>query len=154
MTTVLGSTGVHTAPPKGEKKKSKRMLGIALAAGIAVIAGVTWALLPAKKEIPQEKPITFENPAPVDQPPRTTTPEPRRPVEPSPRHAAAARDRIRSQALTATGYRRMRDRDFSGATQDFQDALKLDPNNTAAQKGLQSAQTGSALQGITGIFHR
>jgi eukaryotic-like serine/threonine-protein kinase len=155
MTRVLGSTGVHTAPPKGEKKKSKKMVWIALAAGVALIAVALWALLPTKQaEVPQEKPITFENPAPADQLPRATTPEPRKAVEPSPRQAAAARDRIRSQALTAAGYRRMKDRDFSGATQDFQDALKLDPSNTAAQKGLQSSQTGSALQGITGIFHR
>jgi len=158
MTKVLGSTGVHTAAPKSEKKKSKKLLWISLISGIAVLAVAIWALLPAKKaEVPQEKPITFEDkPTLSDQPSpesrRSTTPS--RPAEPTPRSTIASRDRIRYQALTATGYRRMRDRDFSGATQDFQDALKLDPNNTAAQKGLQSAQTGSALQGITGIFHR
>src|SRR3954465_12207637 len=155
MTTVLGSTGVHAAPPKVEKKKNKAMLWIALVS-VAVLGVVIWALLPAKQaEIPQEKPITFEEkPTPSNQPPRATTPEPRRPGDPSPRQAAAARDRIRAQTLTASGYRRLRDRDFSGATQDFQDALKIDPNNTAALKGLQAAQTGSGLQGITGIFHR
>jgi len=155
MTKVLGSTGVHTAAAKPEKK-SKRLLWISLVSGIAVLAVAIWVLLPAKKaEIPQEKPITFEDkPAPSDQAETHRSSPPSHPAEPSPRSVAASRDRIRSQALTASGYRRMRDRDFSGATQDFRDALKLDPSNAAAQKGLQSAQTGSALQGITGIFHR
>ncbi len=154
MTKVLGSTGVHTALPKTEKKKHRKTLWIALACGVAVLAVAIWALLPAKKaEVQQEKPITFEDKsAPPSPAPRSTAPS--RPAEPTPRSIAASRDRIRSQALTASGYRRIKDRDFSGATQDFQDALKLDPNNTAALKGLQSAQTGSALQGITGIFHK
>jgi len=155
QTKVLGSTGVHATLPKA-KKKSKKLLWISLASAIAVLALAIWALLPAKQaEVPQEKPITFEQkPTPPEPAPEThRTPAPTH-AEPSPRSIAAARDRIRGQALTASGYRRLRDRDFSGATQDFQDALKIDPNNTAALKGLQAAQTGSGLQGITGIFHR
>jgi len=161
QTKILGSTGVSAVPAKPEKKKNKKMLWIALASGVAVLAIAIWALLPAKKaEVPQEKPITFEEkPSTSDQQSHAAEPEPHRSTtpshpEPTPRSTAASRDRIRSQALTASGYRRMRDRDFSGANQDFQDALKLDPNNTAAQKGLQTSQTGSTLQGITGIFHR
>jgi len=65
-----------------------------------------------------------------------------------------ANDRLRSQQLTASGYRRIKGRDFSGATQDFEEALRLDPNNTAAQKGLQTAQAGQTVKGITDIFHR
>ena len=157
MTKVMGSTGVHAATTKGEHKKPG-LVWVALASGVAVLAVAIWALMPAKKaEIQQEKPITFEEkPTPADQ----ATPETHRsaassrPNEPSPRNIPAGRDRIRAQALTASGYRRLRDRDFSGATQDFQDALKIDPNNTAALKGLQAAQTGAGLQGITGIFHR
>jgi serine/threonine protein kinase len=156
MTKVMGSTGVHTAPAKSGNKK-RGMTWVALASGVAVLVVVIWAVLPAKKaDAPQEKPITFEDKStPADQPPpETRRSTPSHPAEPSQRNAAATRDRIRAQALTASGYRRLRDRDFSGATQDFQDALKIDPNNTAALKGLQAAQTGSGLQGITGIFHR
>jgi len=149
---------VHIAPPKAAgEKKSKKVLGISIASGAAVLAVVIWAILPAKKaDEPQEKPITFEeNTAPSDQPSHGHRSSSARAAEPAPRTTAAnSNDRIRSQALTASGYRRMKDRDFSGAAQDFQDALKLDPSNTAAQKGLQTAQAGSTVQGITGIFHR
>jgi eukaryotic-like serine/threonine-protein kinase len=158
QTKVLGSTGINAVPPKAAaEKKSKKVLWIALASGVVVLAIVIWAVIPAKKaDEPQEKPITFDdNTAPSDQPSRHRSSSASRSTEAAPRTTnATANDRIRSQALTASGYRRIKDRDFGGATQDFQDALKLDPSNTAAQKGLQTAQAGSTVQGITGIFHR
>jgi serine/threonine protein kinase len=164
QTKVLGSTGVNVVPPKATTgpraatwTKNKKILWISLASGVAVLAIVIWAMLPAKKaEEPQEKPITFDdNTAPPEQPSRHRSSSANRSNEAAPRTTTAtANDRIRSQALTASGYRRMKNRDFSGATQDFQDALKLDPSNTAAQKGLQTAQAGSTVQGITDIFHR
>ncbi len=161
QTKVMGSTGVTGAPMA--VKKRKKILWMAIGAGAAVLAVAIWAMLPSKKaDEPQEKPITFdENTNPSDQPSRgaphtsrRSSPAPSR-SEPAPRtESATANDRLRSQQLSASGYRRMKDRDFTGATQDFQEALRLDPNNTAAQKGLQTAQAGQAVQGITGIFHR
>jgi hypothetical protein len=162
QTKVMGSTGVTAAP--AQVKKKKKMLWIVIGAVAVVLAVIIWAMLPAKKaDEPQEKPITFDGDSPSsDQPSRSTprasrrsAPSATRSSEPAPRTASSgANDRLRSQQLTTSGYRRMKDRDFSGATQDFQDALALDPNNTAAQKGLQTAQAGQTVKGITDIFHR
>jgi hypothetical protein len=153
----MGSTGITAAPT--QIKERKKMLWIAIGAGAVVLAIVIWAILPAKKvEEPQEKPIVFDdNSAPSNQPhsSRRGSSSSSRSSEPAPRgSASSANDRLKSQQLTASGYRRIKDRDFAGATQDFQDALRLDPNNTAAQKGLQTAQAGQTVKGITDIFHR
>ncbi len=163
QTKVMGSTGVTVAPTQPQKKK-KMLLWMAIGAGAAVLAVVIWAVLPSKQaNEPQEKPITFDdNSNPSNQPSRSAPRTPRRSApansrssEPAPRNeGSTANDRLRSQQLTTSGYRRIKERDFSGATQDFQDALKLDPSNTAAQKGLQTSQAGSTVQGITDIFHR
>jgi serine/threonine-protein kinase len=162
QTKVMGSTGVTVVPTQAQKKK--KILWIALGATVLVLALLIWAILPSKKaDEPQEKPITFDdNTSPSSQPSRSAPRTPRRSApagtrssEPAPRNeGSTADDRLRSQQLTTSGYRRIKDRDFSGATQDFQDALRLDPNNTAAQKGLQTAQTGQTVEGITNIFHR
>ena len=162
QTKVMGSTGVTVAPT--QIKKRKKFLWAAIGATAVVLTLVIWAMLPAKKaDEPQEKPITFDENSPSsDQPshgtPRTSrrsNPSSTRSTEPAPRsEGVTANDRLRSQQLTTSGYRRVKNRDFSGATQDFQEALRLDPNNTAAQKGLQTAQTGQTVQGITDIFHR
>src|SRR5882724_953011 len=161
-TKVMGSTGVTVAP--AQIKKKKKMLWIATGAGAALLALVIWAMLPSQKAAePQERPITFDdNSNPSDQPsrgaPRTSrksAPAASRPTDSSPRsEGVTANDRLRSQQLTASGYRRIKGRDFSGATQDFEEALRLDPNNTAAQKGLQTAEAGQTVKGITDIFHR
>jgi hypothetical protein len=162
QTKVMGSTGVTVAPT--QIKKRKMMLWMAIGAGAVVLAVVIWAMLPTKTaDQPQEKPITFDdNSSPPDQPsrgtPRTSrrsAPAASRSTDSSPRsEGVTANDRLRSQQLTASGYRSIKARDFSGATQDFEEALRLDPNNAAAQKGLQTAQTGQTVKGITDIFHR
>jgi serine/threonine protein kinase len=159
QTKVMGSTGMTVAPT--QIKKRKKFLWIAIGAGALILAVIIWAMLPAKKsDEPQERPITFEdNSTPTTQrEPRTTRRSQApsgRSSEPAPRSSSSGvNDRLRSQQLTASGYRRMKDRDFPGATQDFQDALALDPSNTAAQKGLQTAQAGQTVKGITDIFHR
>jgi serine/threonine-protein kinase len=157
QTKVMGSTGVTVAPT--QVKKRKKLIAAAVGAGTIILVVVIWSILPSKKaKEPQDKPITFDdNSSPSSQPrsSRRGTSAPGRSSEPAPRsEGVTANDRLRSQQLTATGYRRIKDRDFGGATQDFQDALRLDPNNTAAQKGLQTAQAGQTVQGITGIFHR
>ncbi|MGH9509751.1 MAG: protein kinase domain-containing protein [Terriglobales bacterium] len=60
----------------------------------------------------------------------------------------------RAQALVAQGYRRMEKQDFRGAEEAFSQALELDPENTAAQRGLQAARTGQTVKGIAGVFGR
>ena len=157
QTKVLGSTGVTVAPTHIQRRK--KMVWIAIGAGVPVLAVIIWAMLPSKKvDEPQDKPITFEdNSTPSNQQhsTRRSTSGATRSSETAPRTStSSANDRLRSQQLTASGYRRIKDRDFGNATQDFQDALRLDPSNTAAQKGLQTAQAGQTVQGITGIFHR
>ncbi len=73
----------------------------------------------------------------------------------NPRRAEADPNRqARAQALVAQGYRRMEKQDFRGAEESFSQALELDPNNSAAQRGLQAARTGQTVKGIAGVFGR
>ena len=53
-----------------------------------------------------------------------------------------------AQQMVAQANNRMTQRDFNGAAALYQSALELDPNNTAAQKGLRAAQAGEALRTI------
>ena len=71
--------------------------------------------------------------------------------QPAPSETA---QRLRAQQLVLDGNARLARRDFSGAQSDFQQALELDPNNAAAQHGLQVAQAGALAQGLGSILHR
>ncbi|MGH9555432.1 MAG: protein kinase domain-containing protein [Terriglobales bacterium] len=80
----------------------------------------------------------------------------RQPSVPSaaPKRSAEPGSQARAQALVAQGYRRMEKQDFRGAEEAFSQALELDPENTAAQRGLQAARTGQTVKGIAGVFGR
>ena len=56
--------------------------------------------------------------------------------------------------MVATGYRRMQQHDFDAARDAFEEALALDPNNSAAQDGLRAAQTAETVEGVVGVFGR
>ncbi len=70
------------------------------------------------------------------------------------RSGVDADSRARTQTLVALGYRRMEKQDFRGAEEAFSQALELDPENSAAQRGLQAARTGQTVKGIAGVFGR
>jgi serine/threonine protein kinase len=70
------------------------------------------------------------------------------------RGAVDADSRARAQMLTTVGYRRLEKQDFRGAEEAFSNALALDPENSAAQRGLQAARTGATVKGIAGVFGR
>ena len=145
-----------------KRKKLKYML---MGAGALVLIVVAWAVWPSKSAAPasDQKPIVFDQyQTPTDQPvtrsaPRTShrsgNPQPRQ-AEPQQSSGVSEADHLRSKELTASGYNRLSRKDFGGASSDFQEALRLDPNNSSAQKGLQTAQAGAVGQGILGIFRR
>jgi len=143
-------------------RKSKRWMlwtGAAAAALIALI-WIGWNFANRNRGI-----------APIDQEPAYNQPESRQPRRTEPRHNARqpayeqprpaqspavneTAQRVRAQQLTVEGNARLARRDFSGAQALFQQALELDPNNSAAQHGLQVAQAGAVAQGLGSIFHR
>jgi cytochrome c-type biogenesis protein CcmH/NrfG len=59
---------------------------------------------------------------------------------------------VRAQELVATGYRYMKERNFDDAQDAFEQALELDPDNAAAQKGLRVAKTAQTMKAVTGVF--
>jgi hypothetical protein len=63
-------------------------------------------------------------------------------------------DHARALALVATGYRKLEKQDFPGAEAAFSQALEIEPDNAAAQRGLQAARTAQTVKGIAGVFGR
>jgi len=63
-----------------------------------------------------------------------------------------ATQQARAQQLVNSGNLKLARKDFAGAQSDFQQALALDPNNQAAQRGLQVAQAGALATGLGSIF--
>ena len=63
-------------------------------------------------------------------------------------------EHVRAQTLVAQGYRSLQQRDLEGAEDDFQQALEIEPNNVAAQKGLRAAKTAQTVQGVAGVLGR
>ncbi len=61
-------------------------------------------------------------------------------------------DHVKAQELVAVGYRRMQQRDFDGARDAFQEALDIEPDNPAAEKGLKAADAAQTVQGLAGVF--
>jgi hypothetical protein len=61
---------------------------------------------------------------------------------------------VRAQQLVATGYRRIQQRDYESARAAFEEALEIDPHNSAAQKGLNAAQTAESVEGVADVFRR
>jgi hypothetical protein len=60
--------------------------------------------------------------------------------------------RARAQKLVESGNAKLKREEFAGAQSDFQKALKLDPNNQAAQTGLDLAQAGLLAKGLDSIL--
>jgi hypothetical protein len=60
--------------------------------------------------------------------------------------------RARAQKLVEGGNAKLKREEFAGAQSDFQKALKLDPNNQAAQNGLDLAQAGLLAKGLDSIL--
>jgi serine/threonine protein kinase len=58
----------------------------------------------------------------------------------------------RAQKLVVSGNAKLKREEFAGAQSDFQKALKLDPNNQAAQNGLDLAQAGLLAKGLDSIL--
>lgn len=59
-----------------------------------------------------------------------------------------------AQILVATGYRRLQQRDYEAAREAFEEALSIDPGNSAAKEGLRAAKTAETVEGVAGVFGR
>jgi hypothetical protein len=75
------------------------------------------------------------------------------PDEP-PNAASELAQQARAQQLVVTGYRRLQQRDYESARAAFEEALEIDPGNSAAQKGLNATQTAASVEGVAGVFRR
>jgi hypothetical protein len=63
-------------------------------------------------------------------------------------------EEARVQQLVAAGYRQMQQREYQGARDSFEEALKIDPHSVAAQKGLKASQMAESVEGVAGVFRR
>jgi len=48
----------------------------------------------------------------------------------------------------------MQQHDFGAARDAFEEALAIDPDNSAAQDGLRAAQTAETVQGVAEVLRR
>jgi len=129
---------------------------IAAAACLALALG-GWGISSLRSQDPAPADNAVQAAAPLS---TTTTPAPRpvrtvhknstRPAAPSPAVSNAAR----AQELTSAGYRRLEQRDYAGARENFEEALALDPNNASARRGLQLSQGAQTVDTISGILRR
>jgi len=65
---------------------------------------------------------------------------------------SSAQERAQAQILVATGYRRMQQRDFEAARDAFEEALSIDPENSAARDGLHAAKTAETVEGVARVL--
>jgi eukaryotic-like serine/threonine-protein kinase len=171
---VAASAAPTAATAKPAPKKRRKALlwsgGIAALAALLIWGG--WALGNRNSEPQPAETLPADNVPQTSTPARSTyrrarpTTQQRYPQATSPvqqsygqqpgglQEQQQAAQRARAQELVAQGNRRLAARDFGGASSDFQQALSLDPNNSAAQNGLKIAQSGAIAQGIGSIFHR
>jgi serine/threonine-protein kinase len=148
------------ANPSAKKKKRWLLWSAAGAIAVVLLLWIGWALAnrnpqPAEEIPAYAAPVESERQPRRSEPRRTTRQEPA--YETSQRRSAPAvsndaTQRARAQQLVAQGNLLLARRDFSGAQAAFQQALELDPNNSAAQHGLQVAQAGAVAQGLGSIF--
>ena len=75
-----------------------------------------------------------------------------RPATARPASKAAVPDKVRSEELTALGYRHLQQRDYESAQDDFTQALELDPRNAAAKRGLQVSQGAQTVDTLSGVL--
>jgi serine/threonine protein kinase len=67
---------------------------------------------------------------------------------------SSAQERAQAQILVATGYRRMQQHDYEAAQDAFEEALSIDPGNSAARQGLRAAKTAGTVEGVAGVLGR
>ena len=163
MTKVMGSDVMEPVKPMGQKRaKLKYAL---IGTGVMVFAIVAWLAWPAKQSaipaITEETiPAVTNSNASGNRHASGTVRSGSgrrgsaevRAQQPPPQTNGA--DKLRSQELTARGWREISQKSYRNAEDDFQEALRLDPGSSSAQKGLQAAQAAETMQGITGIFRR
>ncbi len=157
-TLAMGSEYETAKRAKGAGGRKWILAAAGSAAAVVVLgAGVSFSQSDSRVEASSAPPTA---PAVVE---RTSTGRSRsgssqRQAPPSPapakRSSVDPADHTRAQALVATGYRRLEKQDFPGAEAAFSEALELDPNNAAAQRGLQAARTAQTVKGIAGVFGR
>jgi serine/threonine-protein kinase len=104
------------------------------------------------KFVPQASPAVVERASASSSRPSSSR---RQPTPASPKRDSVDPDsHARAQMLVTIGYRRLEKQDFRGAEEAFSQALALEPDNSAAQRGLQAARTGATVKGIAGVFGR
>ncbi len=137
-------------------KRRFRRWHIAAAACLALALGgwgissfLTQSPAPADNAVQAAAPVRTTA-APAPRPARTVRKSAPRTAAPSPGVSNAAR----VQELTSAGYRRLEQRDYDGAREDFQQALALDPDNSSARRGLQLCEGAQTVDTISGILRR
>jgi len=131
---------------------SKRIfVTLAAVAAMVLLVTLTWVRrgAPAARSTAVSSP-TVQKATTV--PVRSGTPT--RPAVPARHSTNSAQQHARAQILVATGYRRMQQHDFGAASDAFEEALAIDPDNSAAQDGLRAAQTAETVQGVAGMLGR
>jgi serine/threonine protein kinase len=122
-------------------------------AGLAAVLllGVSFGFRRSNEPVPAESSVLAAEPVQTPAPVARTS----RPVrKAASRSGPIVSNSAEAQTLTANGYRRLQQRDYDGAREDFSRALELDPSNAAAKRGLQLCQGGQAVDTLSGILHR
>ena len=147
----------QSSAPRGIRKQT--VVVLAVVAAMVLLAIVIWV---------RGKPVVpSADDAPVVQRPNAVRP---RAATTRPTHAASAHAKHTSgsdegeeespaqpgeaQILVATGYRRMQQHDFEAAREAFEEALSIDPRNSAAKQGLRAAKGAETVEGVAGVFGR
>ncbi len=151
-TKVLGSDQIETvrtktpvaAPAPGSKKKWFVIAGVATV--FLLIAGFQYAT--RRPPLRRPEPVVETKPEPVEKPaePRHTVAHPSPPPEDTSRPVTKL-DRRKSNEFVMKGTRLMSRRDYAGAETAYRRALDYDPDNMAAQRGLQAAQAARIMSG-------
>lgn len=136
--------------------RKRTFVALAAVAAMVLLVTLTWV----RRGDPAARSTAVSNTPAVRKanavPARSVTTTRPAPVVAAPaRHATgSAQQHARAQILVATGYRRMQQHDFGAARDAFEDALAIDPDNSAAQDGLRAAQTAETVQGVAGMLGR
>jgi len=167
---LLSATYMEAAPhpsqssaPRGIRKQTAVVL--AGVAAMVLLAIVIWVrgkpVVPSADDTPVVQRPNAVHPRPAATRPAATT---------RPTHAASAHAKHTSgsdegeekspaqpgeaQILVATGYRRMQQHDFEAAREAFEEALSIDPRNSAAKQGLRAAKSAETVEGVAGVLGR
>ncbi len=144
-----------TKPAMQPPKRRFRKWHLAAAASVIVVLalGIGRGLRSNNQEPANQNSVLAAEPLPTPAP-VARSPRPARKTSQRPAATQTISNPAEAQTLTESGYRRLQQRDYEGARDDFSRALELDPNNSAAKRGLQLSQGGQAMDTISGILHR